>query len=123
MDRLALKRYRLQQRRKRVRKKINGSAVVPRISVYKSNRHFYLQAIDDQAGVTLTSSGTYEIARKGDGALPKNRVEVAKVIGEELARRLLKKNVARAVYDCNGNKYHGTIRVIADSIRAAGVQV
>lgn len=123
MDRLALKRYRLQQRKKRVRKKINGNAVIPRISVYKSNRHFYLQAIDDQTGATLTSAGTYGAARKSGGALPKTRVEVAKVIGEALARRLLKKKIARAVYDCNGNKYHGTVEVIANSIRAAGVQM
>lgn len=123
MDRLALKRYRTQQRKKRVRKKVSGNSVIPRISVYKSNRHFYIQAIDDQAGVTIASTGTCEKVHASDAPNIKNRIELAKVLGERLAKRLLEKKIVRGIYDCNGNRYHGNIKVIADSIRSAGVQI
>lgn len=123
MDRLVLKRYRKQQRRKRVRKKIIGSAITPRISVYKSNRHFYLQAIDDQVGATITSAGTCEAVHANEAKVIKNRIELSQTLGERLAKRLLEKKIVRAVYDCNGNRYHGSIKTIADSIRAAGVQI
>lgn len=120
MDRIALKRHHLQQRKKRVRKKINGNATVPRISVYRSNRHFYLQAIDDTTGVTMSSVGTYGAAGMGDA---KSKKEVAQQVGSQMANHLQKKKITRAVYDCNGNRYHGIVKAIADSIRAAGVQI
>lgn len=123
MDRLALKRYRKQQRRKRVRKKISGNALIPRISVYKSNRHFYLQAIDDQAGITIVSAGTCEAAYASDAQNIKSRTELVRTLGERLAKRLLEKEIVSAVYDCNGNRYHGNIQTIADSMRTAGVQI
>ena len=123
MDRIALKIHRRQQRKRRVRKKISGNAIIPRISVYKSNRHFSLQAVDDQKGFTIASAATYEPTHRDQAKKKSSTQEIAQLIGSQLANRLLEKKITRVVYDCNGNKYHGIIKVIADSMRSAGVQL
>jgi large subunit ribosomal protein L18 len=104
-------------RRKRgIRKKITGSGQKPRISVFKSNRHLYVQAIDDRSGSTVSSCSDREakIACSVDNAV---------VIGEKLAADLLSKNVKEAVFDRNGYLYHGLVKSVAEGVRKGGVKV
>ena len=119
MDRVILKAYHKIQRKKRVRKKISGSATVPRISVYKSSKNLCLQAINDCEGLTIASASTHgNIEIKKD-----NRGNQAQFVGAQLSKCLLEKNIAQAVFDCNGNRYHGIVKTIAESIRANGIQM
>lgn len=104
-------------RRKRgIRKKITGTTVKPRVSVYRSNRHIYVQAIDDELGKTLCSMSDREagVKRTREGAL---------AVGEKLGEKLKKAKVKEAVFDRNGYIYHGVVQGIADGIRKAGIQV
>lgn len=94
-------------RKKRNKDKVQGVAKRPRISVYRSNRYVYAQAIDDQKGVTLT-------AAHGDSAGQ---------TGRELGEKLLKLKVKSAVFDRSGYRYHGRVKAIAESIRESGVQI
>jgi len=104
-------------RRKRgIRKKIHGTSDVPRISVYKSNKHLYVQAIDDDAGKTILFSSDIESSVK-------NNCEGAKSVGMMVATKMMKKKITRVVFDRNGNIYHGVVKSIAEGIREGGIKL
>jgi large subunit ribosomal protein L18 len=104
-------------RRKRgIRKKIFGTPQVPRITVFKSNRHIYVQAIDDKLGHTLAhASDVFAGAKKTK--------EGAALVGEKLAESLKAKEIDKAVFDRNGYLYHGLVKAVAEGIRKGGVKV
>lgn len=106
------------KRKRHIRKKIHGTADQPRLTVYRSNRHLYVQAIDDNAGHTLAAVSTME----GDFKGLKPTVENGAKIGEEIANRLKKQKIEKAVFDRNGYLYHGVVKSIADGARKSGMQ-
>jgi len=103
------------QRKARVRGKVFGTAELPRLTVYKSNKHFYAQAIDDNAGVTLASADGRKLGLKS------NREDVKKVAAE-MAKNLASKNIESVVFDRNGYLYHGVVASFADALREAGIK-
>jgi large subunit ribosomal protein L18 len=103
-----------------VRRRLHGLPEKPRLSVFRSNRYFYCQAIDDENGRTLASISSLESAyRSGEGA-PKS--EQVKALGQEMAKRLKEAGVERAVFDRGWYKYHGCVKHFADAVRAGGVR-
>jgi large subunit ribosomal protein L18 len=114
-----LKKNKLHQKKKvRIRKKISGTATKPRLSVFKSSQHLYIQAIDDVQGVTLASASTVE-----KGADSVARKDSAKLVGESIATRLEEKGIKQGVFDRNGFPFHGLIKIIADSAREKGLKI
>ncbi|MBN2324247.1 MAG: 50S ribosomal protein L18 [Spirochaetes bacterium] len=107
---------RRKRRKKGVRKKIYGTGTKPRISVFKSNRHIYAQAIDDEKSVTICSVSDYE---KG----AKKTVGGAVVIGERMAERLKEKKIKEAVFDRNGYLYHGVVKSVCEGIKKGGLKI
>ncbi len=105
------------KRRASVRKSIYGTAERPRMTVFKSNVHMYVQVIDDDAGNTLASASTVEKTLKD---IARN-VEGGGKLGEEMGKRLLEKGIKTVVFDRNGYKYHGIVKAIADGARKAGI--
>lgn len=103
-------------RHARLRKRVSGTSERPRLSVFKSLKHLYVQVIDDQTGETLCAAGTQEKALKASC----NR-EGAKKVGEELAKRAMAKGIKAVVFDRGGNRYHGVIANLADGAREAGL--
>ncbi len=103
------------QRKKRVRAKISGTAELPRVSIFKSNRHIYAQAIDDVAGVTLAAADGRKMGLKA------NR-EDAKKVAVAMADALKAKNIEKIVFDRNGYLYHGVVAAFADALREAGIK-
>ena len=101
------------RRKMRIRNRVIGSASIPRISVFRSNRHLFVQAIDDAAGKTICFSSTYG----KDSTYSGNNIEMAKKIGEDLAEKLLSLKIDQAVFDRNGYLYHGKVAAIADGMR------
>ena len=118
MNRIADKKRRLAKRKFSVRKKISGSAERPRITVYKSNRYTYIQAVDDAAGRTLAAASN----REKDLAGVRNTVKELGKLGDAFGRKLTERQIKRAVFDRNGYPYHGKIKILADAIRKAGVE-
>lgn len=115
-DKLHAKKYALRSKRKlRVRGKIKGSAELPRLSVFRSNKHLYAQAINDVDGVTVAGI---------DGSKAKlgNNKEDAKKLAETFAKTLKEKKIENVVFDRNGYIYHGVIATFADSLREAGIR-
>ena len=109
------------KRHKRVRGKISGTAEMPRISVYRSATHVYAQLIDDVAGVTICASSTMEKAMR-ETMKGVNKVEQAKLIGMDLAKKAIAKNVTAAVYDRGGYLYTGRVKALADGAREGGLK-
>jgi len=110
------KRDRRLRRKRGIRKRISGTASKPRITVYKSNRHLYVQAIDDYAGNTLVASSDFDIGKKPS-------IENAAKIGKKLAEKLIKTKIKEAVFDRNGYPYHGLVKAIAEGVRKGGVKI
>jgi large subunit ribosomal protein L18 len=108
----------------RLRKRTIGQTERPRLTVFRSVAHVYVQVIDDMTGRTIASASTVEPAVKG--ALPTDakggNVAGAKVIGKTIAERLLEKGVTRVVFDRNGFLYHGRVKAVADAAREAGLE-
>ena len=104
------------RRRRRVRAKVHGSAVRPRISVFRSNRGIFAQLIDDDTGRTVASVNWTESDLRGLG-----RMEQAQRAGALLADRAKAAGVESAVFDRGGYKYHGRVKALADGAREGGL--
>ena len=104
-----------------VRKRISGTAERPRLSVFRSARHVYVQAIDDESGRTLAAASTLDKEVKGtlDGD---KKTDAAKKVGELVGKRLSAQGVETAVFDRNGFRYHGRVATVADGAREAGLK-
>ncbi len=114
-----LDKYRKRAKRKvHIRKHISGTATRPRMTVYRSNSHMYVQVIDDVAGHTLVSASTLEAELRE----LKNTVADGAKLGEVVGKRLMEKKIDTVVFDRNGFLFHGIVKSIADGARKAGVK-
>ena len=108
----------------RIRRRVQGAAERPRLTVFRSVAHVYVQVVDDTTGRTIASASTVEPALKG--ALPQKatggNVEGAKAVGKTIAERLLGQGVKRVVFDRNGFLYHGRVKAVAEAAREAGLE-
>lgn len=118
MKKLIEKAKRRNQRKLRIRSIIKGTLERPRLTVFRSNKHFYCQAIDDSKGNTLASISDME----KDFVEIKLTVEGIKKLGATLGGRLKEKKITTVVFDRNGFRYHGVIKSFADAIRECGIQ-
>lgn len=101
----------------RIRKKIFGTAKIPRLNVFRSGKHIYAQIIDDSQAVTLDSFSSLSL--KTDKA---SDLEKAKKVGEQLAQKVLKKKINKVVFDRGGFLYHGRIKALAEGARKTGLK-
>jgi large subunit ribosomal protein L18 len=108
----------------RLRKRIVGSAVRPRVTVFRSLGHMYIQAVDDATGRTLAAASTVEPAVKatmGEKVRGGN-LAGAETVGRVIAERLIEKGLKQVVFDRNGFLYHGRIKAVAEAARKAGLE-
>jgi large subunit ribosomal protein L18 len=108
----------------RIRKRVRGSQERPRLTVFRSVAHMYVQVVDDMTGQTIAAASTVEPAVKGALATTAKggNIEGAKAIGKTIAERLLDKGVKRVVFDRNGFLYHGRVKAVAEAAREAGLE-
>jgi large subunit ribosomal protein L18 len=104
----------------RIRKKMQGTAERPRLNVYRSLNHIYVQVIDDLHGQTLVSANSAE--GKKEERRSGGNVAAAKTVGQVVAERLKAKGVSKVVFDRGGYIYHGRVKALADAAREAGLQ-
>ena len=104
------------RRKKRIRGSISGCAETPRLSIFKSNKYFYAQAIDDVNGVTLAS---FDGAKDGI----KSNKDGAKKAAEAFATALKGKNIENVVFDRNGYLYHGVVAAFAEELRNQSIKL
>jgi large subunit ribosomal protein L18 len=108
------------RRHLRLRKKIQGTSERPRLSVFVSNRHLYVQLIDDLSGRTLAAASTQ--SEGYEGAEGKNNLEAAKQVGTLAAKLAREKGIEKVVFDRGGFSYRGRVQALADAARAGGLQ-
>ena len=108
------------RRRYHVRKKVVGTSERPRLTVFRSNKHIYVQIIDDMVSATLVSASTR--TKNLRGHLPYGgNVKAAETVGEAIAKETLKVGIKRVCFDRNQYKYHGRVKALAESARKAGL--
>ena len=122
--RIKTKDDRRQRIKYRIRRRVTGTVERPRLTVFRSVSHMYVQVVDDMTGRTIASASTVEPTVKG--ALKKEQrggnIAGAKAIGATIAQRLIEKGVKRVVFDRNGFLYHGRVKAVADAAREAGLE-
>src|SRR5205809_2236879 len=104
--------------RERIRSKVTGTAERPRLAVFKSLKHIYVQLIDDAAGKTIVSASSAEKDSSAKGA----NAAAAKAVGAAIAQKAKDKGVTRVVFDRGGYLYHGNIKALADAARENGLE-
>lgn len=107
------------KRKARIRAKLEGTIERPRMAVFRSNKHLYVQLVDDIKGHTLVSACTLEgeLKDKLGGS-----VEGAKTLGNLVAKRALAKNISEVIFDRSGYLYHGRVKALADAAREGGLK-
>ena len=105
------------RRHSRVRKKVTGTAERPRLAVYRSNRHIYVQLIDDRAAATLAAASDTEVEDS------KGKTDRAKEVGKLIADRAKGAGIDRVVFDRGGRRYHGRVAAVAEGAREGGLQI
>src|SRR5688500_5274464 len=109
-----------QRRRWRVRRRIRGTAARPRLSVFRSHKHLYVQVIDDETGRTLAAAGTREKDTR-EGLAYGGNAGAAEAVGKVIAQRALAAGVKDVAFDRREYRYHGRIKALADAARAGGL--
>ncbi len=108
------------KRQARVRKKVSGSVERPRLCVFRSAKHIYVQIIEDTTGKTLAAAST--VAKGvGDSVKYSGNIEAAKVVGKAIAEKAMAQDIKQVVFDRNGFLYHGRVKALADAAREAGL--
>ncbi|MFZ5559626.1 MAG: 50S ribosomal protein L18 [Patescibacteria group bacterium] len=111
-----IKRYR---RHKRVKAKIKGTVKIPRLCVFRSNKHIYGQLIDDEKGKTLVVASDLEIKSSRPAG---QKSKIANLVGELLAKKALEKKIDKVIFDRGGYKYHGRVKSLAEGARKGGLK-
>lgn len=111
------KQYQRYKRHRRIRKKIKGTPKKPRLSVFRSNKHIYLQLIDDEKEKVLVSASDEEIKSKKDV----KKIDLAYKTGELIAQKALEKKIKEVVFSRAGYKYHGRVKAAAEGARKGGL--
>lgn len=106
-----------QRRHARVRERVNGTAEMPRLVVFRSNKNIEAQIIDDVKGATLVSSSSTQLKLANGG-----NCEAAAKVGEDIAKKALAAGISKVVFDRGGYVYHGRVAALADGAREGGLQ-
>ena len=118
MNKQKLKQVRARRRKIGIRKVVSGTPERPRLAVFRSLNHIYVQVIDDLAGKTLASASTRDKAFGGDKG---GNVDAAKKVGEMIAERAKGAGIEKVVFDRGSSRYHGRVKALADAAREAGL--
>jgi large subunit ribosomal protein L18 len=105
------------RRKLRIRKKVEGNAERPRLTVFRSNKQIYAQVVDDMAGTTLAQASSVGRERPAEGG----KRAVAELVGEAVAAACVQKGIKQVVFDRNGYIYHGRVKALADAARKGGL--
>jgi large subunit ribosomal protein L18 len=112
------------RRHVRVRAKVSGTAMRPRIAIFRSNRFTYAQVIDDAIGKTIISISDHQSKTEKTNKTAKiKKTENAATTGKKLALAMKEKGITKAVLDRGGFKYHGRVKALADSLRENGIKI
>lgn len=110
------------KRRRRIRKKISGTALMPRLAVFRSAKHISAQLIDDEKGITLASASSQSSTIRDKSSDSKGKTEIAKYVGLELADAGRARGIETVAFDRGGFLYHGRVKALAEGAREGGLK-
>ena len=112
-----------QKKRQRIKYRIRQKNISnhPRLVVYRSNTNIYAQLVDDEKNATVLSASSIDKSLKKSIDKAANKIEISKIVGESLAKKIKDTNIERIIFDRNGYKYHGRVKVLAEAIRSAEI--
>ena len=113
---MSVKKEKRVRRHTKIRFKINGTADIPRLFVFRSLAHIYAQLIDDDKNIILASASDKDIKTKG------KKTDLAKEVGKAIAKKAVEKKIEKAVFDRGGLVYHGRIKAVAEGAREGGLK-
>jgi len=121
-DKSSSRRLGRERRHRRIRRRVEGTAERPRVTVFRSSKHIYAQIVDDDRGVTLVAvaSGSQEVKTRLQDK--KGKIAAATACGEVLAEKAKAKGIAAVCFDRGGYLYHGRVKALAEAARNAGLQ-
>lgn len=102
-------------RTRKVRAKLRSRSNMPRLIVFRSNKYIYAQIVDDNSSTTVTASSNIKTKTKG-------KIENAKIVGQNLAKKALEQKIKKVVFDRGGYKYHGRVKALAEGARGGGLE-
>jgi large subunit ribosomal protein L18 len=114
MNKIEQKNYHRMRRHNRIRSKVSGTAVIPRLAIFRSARFITAQLIDDTKGVTLAAASDMKL-KKG------SKIERAQSVGSDIAKEAKEKKITKVVFDRGGFLYAGRVKALADAARGAGL--
>ena len=117
MNRIKKNNLRTKKRALRTRAKLFGTSLRPRLSVFRSNRYTYAQAVDDNLGKTLIAASTKELKNKDNKSLQ------ASLLGELVAEKAKKAGIKTMIFDKGAYKYHGRVKNVAEALRTSGIKI
>jgi len=112
------KRKNRHQRHRRIKARIIGTAKVPRLCVFRSNKHIYGQLIDDEKGKTMLLASDLEIKPKTKN----QKSKISEQVGQLLAKKAIEKKIEKVIFDRGGYKYHGRVKALAEGARGGGLK-
>lgn len=121
MDKAKRKQFSYLRRKKRVRRKINGTIERPRLAVNRSLKHIYAQIIDDENGETLVHASSLSPEVKGN-TTDSGKIEIAQNVGQLIAQKAKERNIEGVIFDRAGYLYHGRIKALAEAAREGGLK-
>lgn len=122
MTKIISKRQKRKRRHQRVRAKVKGTGAIPRLSVFRSNKHIWAQLIDDQTEKTIVAAGDSEMKVKAKKKIVEPLLVSGEKVGELLAKKAIEKKIVQAVFDRGGYKFHGIVKAVAEGARKGGLK-
>ncbi|MEA3286709.1 MAG: 50S ribosomal protein L18 [Candidatus Marinimicrobia bacterium] len=110
------------KKKKALRARLSGTAEVPRLVVFRSNRHIYAQVVNDLENRVLFGSTDLQEAVKGQLKKESNKTDASMALGKSIAEKAKAAGIKKVVFDRNGFKYHGRVKALAESVRAEGLE-
>ena len=123
MARTNIKRKNWLKKRVRTKKSLGDLGKFPRLIVFRSNKHIYGQLVDDNNNTTILSSSSKDKKLISAMKKNKNKIEQSKVVGSDLAEKIKINKIDKIIYDRNGYRFHGRVKVIADIIKENGIKI
>ena len=123
MSKTNIKKINWLKKKVRTKKSLGNLGKYPRLVVYRSNKHIYGQLVDDKSNTTILSSSTKEKSLLSSINKNKGKIEQSKLVGSDLAEKIKKNKIDKIIYDRNGYRFHGRVKVIADTIKENGIKI
>jgi len=123
MSKTNIKKINWLKKKVRTKKSLGNLGKYPRLIVYRSNKHIYGQLVDDKSNTTILSSSTKEKSLLSSINKNKGKIEQSKLVGSDLAEKIKKNKIDKIIYDRNGYRFHGRVKVIADTIKENGIKI